>query len=156
MQKETAIQNAVKAIEASSARSAVYIGCDSIVKKRKDPKTRRTVATAKYTTVIVLHIDGCHGGKIFHFSEIRPDYGDIFTRMMTECEIALEAFKPISDVIGDRVLEIHLDINKDKIHKSNVAAQAAIGWVRGQTGIEPKIKPDGWAATHAADHMVRR
>ena len=150
------LDEAIKTIKESSQESSVYIGCDSRVTKKKCPRTRKTIATAKYTTVIVIHKDSRHGGKIFHFSETRPDYGDIFTRMMTECEIALQIFKPISEVIGDRVLEIHLDINKDKIHKSNVAAQAAIGWVLGQTGIEPKIKPHGWAATHAADHMVRR
>jgi len=30
-----------------------------------------------------------------------------------------------------------------------------LSWAR-SLGIEAKIKPDGFAATHAADHLVRR
>lgn len=150
------LEAALKAIKASSKESSVYIGCDSIVKKKKDVKTGRVIATAKYTTVIVIHKDSSKGGQIFHVSETRPDYGDCYTRMMTEVEIALQVFEPIAKILNGRHLEIHLDINKDKMYKSNVAMQAAIGYVRGVTGITPKIKPDAWAAAHAADHMVRK
>jgi predicted RNase H-related nuclease YkuK (DUF458 family) len=150
------LEAAIKAIKESSKESSVYIGCDSRVTKRKDPKTRRTIATAKYTTVIVIHKDSCKGGQIFYVSESHPDYGDCYTRMMKEVEVCLQVFEPISKVIDGRHLEIHLDINSDKAHKSNVAMQAAMGYVRGVTGLDPKIKPHGWAATHAADHMVRR
>ncbi len=156
MSKEKVLQEAIETIQASSKESSIYIGCDSRVMKKKDPKTKRTISTAKYTTVIVIHKDSCHGARIFHFSETRPDYGDCFTRMMSEVEIALEVFEPIAAVLDGRHLEIHLDINKDKQHKSNVAMQAAMGYVLGVTGIEPKIKPDAWAAAHAADHMVRQ
>ncbi len=76
--------------------------------------------------------------------------------MMKEVEICLQVFAPIAEVVGERHLEIHLDINSDKAHKSNVAMQAAMGYVMGVTGIQPKIKPHAWAAAHAADHMVRQ
>ncbi len=147
------LEEAIAAIKASSKTSSIYIGCDSQVKKTKI--NGRTVATAKYTTVVVLHMDSCKGGKIFHVSETLPDYGDCYTRMMAEVEQALRVFEPISKVVDGRHVEIHLDINKDPKHKSNVAMQAAMGYVLGVTGITPKIKPHGWAATHAADHMVR-
>ncbi len=31
----------------------------------------------------------------------------------------------------------------------------ALGWVRGSLGLDAKIKPSSFAATHAADHAVR-
>lgn len=148
------LDQAIKAIQESSATSSVYIGCDSQVTKKK--VGNRTVATAKYTTVIVVHRDSSKGASIFHISETRPDYGDCYTRMMTEVEIVLQVFEPVAAVLGDRHLEIHLDINKKPEHKSNVAMQAAIGYVLGTTGIRPKVKPEAWAATHAADHMVKK
>jgi predicted RNase H-related nuclease YkuK (DUF458 family) len=41
------------------------------------------------------------------------------------------------------------------MYKSNVAVKEALGYVKGTLGIDAKIKPDSFAATHAADHVVR-
>lgn len=83
-----------------------------------------------------------------------PDYGHIRTRLMTEVELALDAFYAIEDIIGDRHVEVHLDVNPDPIHASNVVTAEALGWVR-SLGIIAKVKPDSFAATTAADHCVR-
>jgi predicted RNase H-related nuclease YkuK (DUF458 family) len=53
-------------------------------------------------------------------------------------------------------MEIHLDLNPSPNHKSNIAVKEAIGWVRGSFGFDPMIKPESFAATHAADHAVRK
>jgi predicted RNase H-related nuclease YkuK (DUF458 family) len=52
-------------------------------------------------------------------------------------------------------MEVHLDINPNPKHKSSIAVKEALGWVKGSLGIDAKIKPDSFAATHAADHVVR-
>jgi predicted RNase H-related nuclease YkuK (DUF458 family) len=52
-------------------------------------------------------------------------------------------------------MEVHLDINPDPKHKSNVAVKEALGWVKGSLNLDAKIKPASFAATHAADHAVR-
>lgn len=137
---------AKEAIRSSSRESSVYIGCDS----RRIPAKKK----ALFSTVIVLHRDSKRGCSVFHHQVELPDYGQIRARLMTETQLALEAFSAIEDVIGDRKLEIHLDVNPDPKHASNVVAAEALGWVR-SLGLEAKIKPESFAATTAADHWVR-
>lgn len=136
-------------IQSSTQDSSVYIGCDSKVFKDNGRWF------AKYTTVIVLHMDSKHGARVFHYSEIQPDFRNIRVRMVNEAAQAITVFDAIADVIGDRHVEIHLDINANPEHKSNVAASEAMGYVLGVTGIKPKIKPEAFAASYAADHCVR-
>jgi predicted RNase H-related nuclease YkuK (DUF458 family) len=136
-------------IRYSSPSSSIYIGCDSKVFKSNGRWF------AKYTTVIVIHRDSCHGAKVFHYSEVQPDFKNIVVRMVNEAQQAINVFEAISDVIGDRHVEIHLDINASPQHKSNQAAQQAMGYVLGMTGLKPKIKPEAFAASYAADHCVR-
>ena len=136
-------------IRTSSQDSSVYIGCDSKVFKANDRWF------ARYTTVIVVHKDSKHGAQVFHYSETLPDFRNITARMTTEASHAIKVFDAIADIIGDRHVEIHLDINASPAHKSNAAASQAIGYVLGSTGIKPKIKPDAFAASYAADHCVR-
>jgi predicted RNase H-related nuclease YkuK (DUF458 family) len=57
--------------------------------------------------------------------------------------------------VGDRHFEVHIDINPNPRYKSNVAVKEALGYVKGNLGIDAKIKPDAFAAMHAADHLVR-
>jgi predicted RNase H-related nuclease YkuK (DUF458 family) len=143
------IEDAIKAITESSERSSVYIGADSIVYKKKDKWF------AKYSTVIILHMDSKHGGKIFHESVDLPEYGNLRQRLMNEVTFAIAAATGVIDHIGNRKLEIHLDINSDEDYASNMVVKEAIGYVRGTLNIEPRIKPEAWASTHCADHAVR-
>lgn len=141
---------AKEAILNSSESSSVYIGADSIRFKKKDGRWY-----AKYSTVIILHMDSKHGAKIFHKNVEMPDYGNLRQRLITEAGFAIEAASEIIDVIGNRRMEIHLDINPNPKHKSNVAVKEALGYVKGTTGLDAVIKPHSFAATHAADHVVR-
>lgn len=141
---------AKEAILNSSESSSVYIGADSIRFKKKDGRWY-----AKYSTVIILHVDSKHGAKIFHKNIEMPDYGNLRQRLITEAGFAIEAASEIIDVIGNRRMEIHLDINPNPKHKSNVAVKEALGYVKGTTGLDAVIKPHSFAATHAADHVVR-
>jgi predicted RNase H-related nuclease YkuK (DUF458 family) len=84
-----------------------------------------------------------------------PDYGNLKQRLLTEVQMAVSTATEILDVLGDRHLEVHIDVNPDPKHKSNVAVKEALGWVKGSLGLDAKIKPHSFAATHAADHAVR-
>lgn len=139
----------------SSDSSSVYIGCDSQIFARRNKKTAKTEYYSDYVTVIVVHKDSRHGCKIFYSTETMRDYGQRDNRLLAEVQQALAAYEHIKDVIGNRHLEVHLDVNPDPRFASNSVAAQALGWVRGM-GLEAKIKPDSWAATHAADHVVRR
>lgn len=147
------------AIVNSSKESCVYIGCDSVrFKKKIDGKTQWF---ARYTTIVVLHYDGCHGARLFQNTETIRDFGAddpkkaVRLRMMTEVGYVVQAGLELVDAIGDRKFEIHLDINNDERHASHTALKEARGYILGTFGIEPKFKPDAPAATHGADHIVR-
>jgi hypothetical protein len=137
---------AKEAIMNSSKESAIYIGCDSLCNPKKN--------VAEYSTVIILHVDSKHGCKVFHNKVRMPDYGNMRMRLLTEVGFALEAFYAIEEVVGSRKLELHIDVNPDPKHASNIVTKEALGWVRG-LGLEAKIKPDSFAASTAADHCVR-
>jgi uncharacterized protein len=143
------IEEAKQAILNSSKESSVYIGCDSI-RFRKNK-----MWYAKYSTVIIVHMESKKGCRLFHSSVDMPDYGNLKQRLLTEVQYAVSAATDIIDVLGDRHMEIHLDINPNPKHKSSVAVKEALGWVKGSLGIDAKIKPSAFAATHAADHAVR-
>jgi hypothetical protein len=138
-----------KAIINSSDSSSVYVGADSI-RYKKDG-----MWYAKYSTVIILHINSNKGCNLFHKSVDMPDYGNLKQRLLTEVGFAIEAATEIIDIVGKRHIEIHLDINSDNKYKSNIAVKEALGYVKGSTGIDAKIKPEAFAATHCADHLVR-
>ena len=138
-----------QAILESSPQSSVYIGCDSIRYKKKGQWF------AKYSTVVILHMDSKKGCKLFHESVDMPDYGNLKQRLLTEVQLAVTAATEVIDVLGSRHMEVHLDINPDPKHKSNVAVKEALGWVKGSLGLDAKVKPASFAATHAADHAVR-
>lgn len=143
-------KQAKQAIRASSQSSSIYIGADSI-RYRKNGQW-----WAKYSTVIVLHLDSKHGCKLFHRSIDLPDYGSLKQRLLTEVTYAIEAASEVIEEVGDRHLEIHIDVNPSPKHKSSIAVKEALGYVKGSLGIDAVIKPDSWAASHAADHLVRR
>ena len=141
---------AKEAIAASSKESSVYIGADSIRYKRKNGQW-----WAKYSVVVIVHADSKHGCRLFHKSYDEPDYGGLKQRLLNEVNYAVSCATEVLDVIGDREFQIHLDINPDPKHKSSVAVKEALGWVKGALGIDAVVKPNAFASTHAADHVVR-
>lgn len=75
-------------------------------------------------------------------------------RMMNEVMKVCQLYTQLAPFIDEFAVEIHLDINTDAKHGSNCAANEAAGYVLGMTGIEPKLKPDSWAASFGADGVV--
>lgn len=143
-------EKAIEAIINSTPDSSVYVGCDSVRFKKKG------VWYARYATVIVLHYSSRHGASIFHHVETLPDFGNLKVRLMNEAMFATNAALEIVDWLDGRHLEIHLDINPNPKHKSNVAIKEALGYVLGNTGVNAKVKPQAWAASHASDHCARQ
>lgn len=140
---------AKQAILDSSEESSVYIGADS-VRYKKNGQWR-----AKHCVVVVVHTDTKKGCKLFHRIYDEPDYGGMKQRLLTEVNYATQCGTEIVEIVGRRNFEMHLDLNPNPRHGSNVAVKEALGWVKGMFGIDAKIKPMSWAATHAADHVVK-
>lgn len=143
------IEEIQTAIKNSSPTTKVYVGCDSKISSKGK--------MAKFATVVVLHIDGKHGGKLFSIVETEPLFGSIKTpkmRLLREAQKAIDIAAQIAEVVGDRPFEVHLDFNTNEDHKSNVAVKEASAYVLGTLGFRPKFKPQAFAASTAADKLV--
>jgi predicted RNase H-related nuclease YkuK (DUF458 family) len=137
-------------IDRQGPDTKIYIGVDSERIKRDK------VWYADYTAAIVIHIDGKHGCKLFGEVTRERDYDRVDrpnTRLMMEVFKVSELYLKLAEVLENRAVEVHLDINPDESYtSSNVVAQA-IGYIRGTCNVEPLVKPRAFAATYAADRM---
>ncbi len=133
--------------------SKIYLGCDSI--KYKKHKTWY----ARYTTVMVVHMGGCHGSRIFGYTERERDYDPNKAkprmRLMNEAYKVCGLYLAMAEELENFECEIHLDINPDKQHNSSIVITQACGYVVGMTGMKAVAKPNAFAASYAADWMVR-
>ena len=133
----------------SSAASKIYIGADS---ERFKINGRWY---ADYSVVVVIHIDGKHGCKVFGEISREQDYDRKANRpsirLMNEVMKLAEFYHRFEDVIGGRHCELHLDINPDDRHGSSCVVNQAVGYIRGMCNITPKLKPFGFAASICAD-----
>jgi predicted RNase H-related nuclease YkuK (DUF458 family) len=149
--KQFDIEEVKQYISSSSPESKIYLGADS-ERNRVD-----RVWYADYTVAIVVHIDGKHGCKIFGYHQRERDYDQRKDkpniRLMTEVYKVSELYLQLKDVIQDRCVEVHLDINPSVKHASNAVVQQAIGYVRGTCNLEALIKPNAFAASYAADRL---
>lgn len=147
---EIDLESIKQAIKNSSPESAVYVGCDS--KRRGDRVT--------YTTVVIIHFDQKRGGAVFQNNDVETAYQNardgVKLRMLGEAYRAGDLASKLIEVAGDRKFEVHLDINPDPKHFSSVAYQEAKGMIMGYVGIEPKFKPEAFAASSVADFTVVR
>lgn len=150
--KKFDIEEVKQVIRESSESTKIYIGADS-----ERYVNKSGVWQADYTVAIVVHVDGNKGCKIFGdiSSEIdydrrkdRPSY-----RLMNEVYKATQMYMDLEEAIGDRHVEVHLDLNPDYMHGSSCVVNQAIGYVQGVTNIRPMVKPDAFAASYAADRL---
>lgn len=148
------IEEIVELLSTLDTTTKVYLGCDSV----RYFKNGR--AFGRYATVCIIHKNGKNGCKIFSNRSVEPDY-DVKKnrpkmRMLNEVQKVCELYNQLIPFIDEFDIEIHLDINMDPKHGSNCAASEAAGYVLGMTGVEPKLKPQSWAASFGADHIANR
>lgn len=72
---------------------------------------------------------------------------------MNEVYKVSELFQSLIDVLEDRYVEVHLDINPDERYGSSCVVQQAIGYIKGTCNIVPMVKPNAFAASYAADRL---
>lgn len=146
---ETKLAELQEAIQNSSKTTKIYVGSDS---------KRNKAGRVRFATIAILHIDGKHGGQVFSFIDHDMDYSpnkNPRMRLVMEAYRAADLAAAILPHVGERDIEIHLDLNSNPDYQSNTAIREAAGYVLGMTGIEPKVKPHGWAASHAADYFTK-
>lgn len=147
----------------------VVVGCDS--------QQRRSYTL--YALTIMLYDEIRHRGAHIVFMKIRTKKErDIFTRLMNESLYSLDLANWLDSKLTDgiylkpkfktneydgsyptRKVEIHVDVNpeygKDKRNKSHVVYSSVMGMLCG-SGFSVKSKPSSFAASSAADSLLRK
>jgi predicted RNase H-related nuclease YkuK (DUF458 family) len=138
-------------IQSQSPTTKIYIGCDS---------ERFAIGRewyADYVLAIVVHIDGKHGCKLFGEVIREKDYDQKIDRpryrLMNEAYKLSELYLKLHDALGDKEVEVHLDINPSELHGSSCVLNEAIGYIRGTCNVIPMVKPKAFAASYAADRL---
>jgi predicted RNase H-related nuclease YkuK (DUF458 family) len=138
-------------IEKQTPETKIYLGCDS-ERLRVDG-----VWYADYILAIVVHIDGKHGCKLFGEVIREKDFDKKVSkpryRLMNEAYKLSELYLKLFDVLEDREVEVHLDINPNEMFGSSCVLQEAIGYIRGTCNVIPMVKPKAFAASYAADRL---
>ena len=138
-------------IEAQSPETKIYIGGDS---------ERFLIGNdwyADYTLCVVVHINGKHGCKIFGEVQRERDYDQKKDRprmrLMNEVYKIAELYMKLHDVLENREVQVHLDINPNEMHGSSCVINEAVGYIRGMCNVVPMVKPNAFAASYAADRL---
>ena len=136
-------------ISNQSKASKIYIGGDSY------RFTKNGRWHAEYTLVVVVHINGNRGCKIFGETSQEPDWdknqGKPSMRLMNEVYKIADLYLKLKEIIGEREVQIHLDINAKESAGSSCVIQQAVGYIRGVCNVIPMTKPYAFAASCAAD-----
>ena len=129
----------------------IYLGADS------ERISKRGTWIAEYYVTVVVHLDGKHGCKIFGYVEQERDYDQRrdkpALRLMGEVYKVAQLFNELSDVLQDRYVEVHLDINPDDRYASSQVISQAIGYIKGTCNLQAQVKPRAFAASYAADRL---
>jgi hypothetical protein len=151
---ETQVTDMVDLLIDCDENTKVYLGCDSVRYIKNDQ------TWARFATVAIVHMNGNKGCRIFSNISHERDY-DLKSnrpkmRMLTEVRKVCDLYIQVAPFIDEFEIEIHLDISQDPKNGSNCAASEAAGYVLGMTGVEPKLKPDSFASSFGADHVVNK
>jgi predicted RNase H-related nuclease YkuK (DUF458 family) len=140
---EIKIPDIVQFIEdASREGQSVHIGTDSLQMGR----------VTQFVTVVVI-LTPRKGGRVAYRRDVSPRITSLRERLLKEVWKSVDLGLLLSPIIpGD--LTVHVDANPVVSHKSSAYIQELVGLVVGQ-GFKALIKPESWAASHAADHVVR-
>ncbi len=140
-------------IRNQSEETKIYIGGDS------ERIVLDGVAYADYMLAVVVHIDGNKGAKVFGSVIRQRDYDQKKSRpsqrLMQEVYHVADLYSKLEDVVGDRELQIHLDINSDEKFGSSCVIQQAVGYIKAMCNVTPLVKPDAFAASFGADRVKR-
>lgn len=127
---------------ASASGQVVHIGTDSL----------QTGRYTQFVTVVAV-LTPSKGGRAAYAREIVPRITSLRERLLREVWKSVELGMTLGSLVPGE-LNIHVDANPEEKHMSSKYVQELVGLVVGQ-GFKALIKPDSWAATHAADHVVR-
>jgi hypothetical protein len=129
--------------DATRDGQSVHIGTDSL----------QTGRLTQFVTVVVI-LTPRKGGRVAYRKETVPRIASLRERLLQEVWKSVDLGLQLTPLVPGE-LTVHIDANPVVAHKSSAYVHELVGLVVGQ-GFKALIKPDSWAASHAADHAVRR
>ena len=149
IRKQLDLEEVKAFISAQTPETRVYLGGDS------ERFQIDGVWYADYINVVVVHKDGNKGCKVFGGIVRERDYDQQKDkprmRLMTEVYKTAQLYIELGEVLDDREVEIHLDINPNEKHGSSCVINEAVGYIKGMCNVVPLVKPNAWAASYCAD-----
>jgi len=118
----------------------IHIGTDSL----------QTGRWTQYVTVVIV-LNPPHGGRVAYIREIVPRIVSLRQRLMGE---AWRSVNVAMSLPARGEMTVHIDANAQERHMSQKYLQELVGLVVGQ-GFKAVWKPQSWAASTVADHVVR-
>ena len=118
-------------------------------------RTHRILQTrlqTQFVTVLAVLTPG-KGGRAAYVRQVVPRIASLRQRLLQEVWLSVDLALKLTDVIPGELL-VHIDANPVVTHRSSAYVQELVGLVVGQ-GFRALIKPESWAASHTADHVVR-
>jgi predicted RNase H-related nuclease YkuK (DUF458 family) len=138
-------------IQEQTPETKIYLGGDS------ERFQLNGVWHADYVLVVVVHKNGKNGCKVFGGIVRERDYDQQKDkprmRLMNEVMKVCQLYLDLEDILEDREVEVHLDINPDLKHGSSCVINEAVGYVKGMCNVVPLVKPHAWCASYAADRF---
>ncbi len=128
----------VREMQASEARFALYVGCDS------QNHRNHTV----YVTTVVFRFPRS-GAHVIYRKEKVPKIGDLWTKLWGETERSVDLANLLREETTVEVAQIDLDFNTDPAHPSNKVLSASAGYIQSlgfQSGAKPGLLMAAWAA----------
>jgi predicted RNase H-related nuclease YkuK (DUF458 family) len=120
----------------------VHLGTDSLQLARH----------TRFVTVVAILTPG-RGGRAIWTRVVVPRIRSLRERLLREVWLSVELGLKLSPVVPGP-LHVHIDANPIARHKSSAYVQELVGLVVSQ-GFRAVIKPESWAASRAADRLVR-
>ncbi len=122
---------------------AVHVGTDSLQLARP----------TRFVTVVAI-LTPRRGGRAIWRRELRPRIASPRERLLREVWLSVELGLALSPTVPGP-LSVHIDANPVETHRSSRYVQELVGLVVCR-GFRAVIKPEGWAASRAADRMGPR
>ena len=149
-QTQIDIEEVSQFINECSPETKIYIGVDS------ERFRINGVWNIDYISVVIVHFNGKNGCKIFGAVDRERDWGVAANkpkmRLMGEVYRAADLYLALSKMIAHDI-EVHLDLNPQAQYGSSVAVQEAVGYIKGICQVTPRVKPEAFAASYAADQF---
>jgi len=108
-----------------------------------------------YVTVVCVHTIG-KGGRVFYTKDKNIPFFSLWEKLYGETDRSLKVAMAITnenEIFRDRIM-VHVDAGVDVRYQSTKFSKQLQGMVRGY-GFLSLLKPNAWAASHVADHIVK-